>query len=292
MIKEGKIVKAIAGFFYVNSNDVIYECRGSGLLRKANTKPCVGDNVEIKVSDDDEKIATVVKVFKRNNFLIRPNVANVDKVIVVFAIENPKPNLALLDKFLIMLEKQNLEITICVNKIDIGDSDKTIKEVYEKAGYKVIYTSALDEIGIEPLLNELKDNVTVFSGPSGVGKSSLINKLQEDFALEIGEISKKLKRGKHTTRHVELFELKIGGYVLDTPGFSSLELDIIDESDLKHYYREFEAVNGSCKFNTCNHISEPGCQVKQMVEEDEISEKRYENYVNIYNEIKDKVRKW
>ena len=284
---KGIITKGIGGFYYVQTADGLIESRARGVFREDKLKPTIGDKVTIKISDED-KTGYILDIEERSSELIRPAVANVTKAIVVMSVKKPDINLWLMDKFLLMAEYENLDISICINKIDLDmEESNRIKEIYEKAGYKVILTSAENNIGIEELDEELKNNISVFAGPSGAGKSSLLNRVCKDFDLEVGDVSDKTKRGKHTTRHVELLKLTEDSYVLDTPGFSSLKLDFIeDSSEVRHYFREISDYGQDCKFQSCIHDREPGCSVKEHVESGDIDKARYENYLALYEEVK------
>lgn len=289
---EGIIIKGVGGFYYVKTQNGVYECRARGAFREKNITPLVGDRVLIREVDGNKK-GYVEEILKRETELKRPPVANVTQAVIVVSSKAPDYNLWLLDRFLVLAEGVGIKIVIVVNKVDLDDKNiiDNICETYEKARYNVILTSATTYDGIEELKVILEDNITVFAGASGVGKSSLLNRVQPDLKLKTGEISNKTKRGKHTTRHVELLELQTGGYVLDTPGFSSLNLDFIErEEDLKYYFREIEEYSTQCKFSNCLHIGESGCQVLKRVESGEIGKTRYENYLSFINEIKSNRR--
>ena len=289
---EGIIMKGVGGFYYVKTQNGVYECRARGAFREKNITPLVGDRVLIREVDGNKK-GYVEEILKRETELKRPPVANVTQAVIVVSSKAPDYNLWLLDRFLVLAEGVGIKIVIVVNKVDLDDKNiiDNICETYEKARYKVILTSATTYDGIEELKVILEDNITVFAGASGVGKSSLLNRVQPDLKLKTGEISNKTKRGKHTTRHVELLELQTGGYVLDTPGFSSLNLDFIErEGDLKYYFRDIEEYSTQCKFSNCLHIGESGCQVLKRVESGEIGKTRYENYLSFINEIKSNRR--
>lgn len=290
---EGIITKGIGGFYYVRVKDITYECRARGLFRKNNIKPQVGDRVLIRANEQNHT-GYVEEVLPRTTELIRPAVSNVNQAIIVFAIKQPDPNLWLLDRFLLLASSQDLEVVICINKIDIASEEeiKEIKQIYKLAGYKFIATSTLKDVGIEDLKDVLKDKITVFAGPSGVGKSTLLNQVQPNLKLETGSISEKTQRGKHTTRHTELIELEIGGFVLDTPGFSSLDLDFLTEETLEEHFPEIHEVGHLCRFNGCKHLKEPGCKVKESVENGSISESRYNNYTMFINEIIERKRRY
>lgn len=285
---DGIITKGIGGFYYVKTKYGVYECRARGLFREEKITPLVGDRVSIRV-DENSHTGYIEKIYDRNSELIRPPVANVNQAVIVVSINKPKPNFWLLDRFLILAIHEGLDVVICINKIDLASTKEIecIENIYAKAGYKIIGTSCTKKEGIEELKEVLKDRISVFAGASGVGKSSLLNCVQEGLNLKTGEISKKNSRGKHTTRHIELLELGIGGLILDTPGFSSLDIDFIEkEEDLQFYYREILEESSHCRFDTCLHYKEPDCEVKRLVNKGEISKMRYNNYISFIEEIK------
>lgn len=286
---KGKIIKGLSGFYYVDTESGLYECKARGIFRKQKITPLVGDNVEISIVDEENKKGVVETIEERETELVRPPIANVDKALIVFAVKDPKPNLSLLDRFIVHAERENLEIVIIFTKMDLDDGSlDELVEIYEKAGYKVIPVSSEKHINIDKVKEELKGNTVVFAGPSGVGKSSLLNQIDESFQLKTGTVSEKIGRGRHTTRHAELLKLECGGIVADTPGFSSLELDGIDEMELKEYFIEFDKYD-ECKFGSkCVHENEPSCDVKEAVENGEISKQRYESYLQLLNEIRQK----
>ena len=291
---EGRIIKGIGGFYYIETEKGLYECRARGIFRKNKITPLVGDFVKISVVDEDNKKGVVEEIQERKTELVRPPIANVNKALIVFAVKNPTPHLSLLDRFIVLAERENLEIVIILTKIDLDDDNtfEKIKNIYEPCGYKVIGVSNLEKKNIDKVKEELKDNTVVFAGPSGVGKSSLLNQIDSNFQLKTGDVSDKIKRGKHTTRHAELFELKFGGMVADTPGFSSLTLDDIEDIDLKDYFIEFEDYD-DCKFGSrCIHQNEPNCAVKEAVENGEIPKERYESYIQLLNEIRQGKRRY
>lgn len=292
---EGRIIKGIGGFYYVDTDNGLYECRARGIFRKNKITPLVGDRVSISVVDEENKKGVVEEIEKRDTELVRPPIANVDKALIVFAIKNPAPNLSLLDRFIVLAEKENLEIVIVFTKVDLdadGELLEELKSIYEVSGYKVIPVSNKLKLNIDKIKEELKENTVVFAGPSGVGKSSLLNEVDKNFELKTGEVSDKIKRGKHTTRHAELLKLECGGMVADTPGFSSLTLDDIDESELKEYFIEFDKYD-DCRFGSrCIHENEPSCAVKEAVENGDISKKRYESYIQLLNEIRSGKRRY
>ncbi|RKM56463.1 ribosome small subunit-dependent GTPase A [Butyrivibrio sp. X503] len=294
-MNKGRIVKGIAGFYYIETQDTnIYECKAKGIFRKDNIKPLVGDVVGIDIIDEEKKLGNIIEILPRKNLLIRPPVANVDQAVILFAIVKPNPNYNLLDRFLIMMRQQNLPVIICFNKQDIASEEeqKELYDAYEKCGYKVLFISVKEEKGLDELKELLKGKTTTLAGPSGVGKSSLLNKLVPDAQMQIGELSRKIERGKNTTRHSELFfvkELSAGDeqtFVIDTPGFTSLGMFDLTTDNLMNYYPEFEDYEPECRFGGCSHIAEPDCGVKRAVEEGKIAKVRYDNYKVLYEELK------
>ncbi|MFP5111233.1 ribosome small subunit-dependent GTPase A [Bacillaceae bacterium C204] len=287
---EGKIVKALSGFYYVLGNDKLIQCRGRGIFRKNKITPLVGDEVVFQAENDLE--GYIMEVKTRKNELIRPPIANVDQAILVFSAVEPDFSTVLLDRFLVLVEFNRIEPLICITKMDLTNDEekKMIKdyaEQYTAAGYKVILTSSETEAGIELLSPHVDNKISVFAGQSGVGKSSLLNVLRPDLELKTNDISTHLGRGKHTTRHVEL--IKIGnGLIADTPGFSSLEFTNIEAEDLTFCFPEIQRASENCKFRGCLHVSEPKCGVKQAVDSSEIPAYRYEHYLDFLQEIKDR----
>lgn len=290
---QGKIIKGIGGFYYIHAEDAgVYECRAKGIFRKDGKKPLVGDNVEISVLDQEKRTGNVDQILPRKNELIRPAVANVDQALVVFAVSAPKPNLNLLDRFLISMRQQQVPVMICFNKADlVGENElKKLADTYAGCGCEVLFASVLERKGLETIAERLTGCTTVVAGPSGVGKSSLTNYLQPDAGMQVGEISRKIDRGKHTTRHTELIWIGKDTYFLDTPGFSSLYLQNLEREDLKKYFPEFWPYEDHCRFQGCMHISEPDCAVKEALDKGEISRVRYENYLLLAEELKNKKR--
>lgn len=290
---QGKIVKGIAGFYYVHVVESgIYECKAKGAFRKEKIKPLVGDNVEIDILDEEKKLGNIAQILERKNELIRPAVANIDQALVVFAVTKPKPHFNLLDRFLVMMESKEIPVVLVFNKKDIAEEEeiRELKEIYSKCGYRIIFTSAKKEENVELVKSVLEGKTSAVAGPSGVGKSSLINLFQTEVEMETGTISEKIERGKHTTRHSELIPVNENSYIMDTPGFSSLYVNAFEKEELKYYFPEFEPYEGQCKFNGCDHIREPGCAVKKALEEGKIHKIRYQNYTEMYNELKEKKR--
>lgn len=289
----GKIMKGIAGFYYVGVVESgVYECKAKGIFRKDKIKPLVGDDVEIEVLNEEEKLGNIVKILPRCSELIRPAVANIDQALVIFAAREPKPNLSLLDRFLVIMEKQDVPVIICFNKQDLCDEEEVgrLKEIYEACGYPVVLASAKQGEGIEEIKSLLRGKTTTVAGPSGVGKSSLTNLLQNEVQMETGEISKKLGRGRHTTRHSQIIQIEKDTWLYDTPGFTSFYVEEIEKEELRFYFREFSKYEGTCRFQGCTHTHEPGCMVKNALEEGKISKERYENYLELYGELKEKRR--
>lgn len=289
----GKIIKGIAGFYYIHVIDHgVYECKAKGSFRKAGIKPLVGDNVEITILDEEKHIGNIEEILQRQNALVRPAVANVDQAMVIFAVAQPEPHFALLDRFLLSMEQQNVPCLICFNKEDLTDDEGMhyLRGIYEKAGYEVLFTSTKTGQGMDLVREKLTRKTTTVAGPSGVGKSSLVNLLAPDAEMETGSISRKIERGRHTTRHSEILALPNDAYIIDTPGFSSLELFLEEASKLENLYPEFESLIGQCRFTGCAHIHEPDCAVKEAVDQGSISKERYENYCLFYEELKQKEK--
>lgn len=287
---QGKIIKGIAGFYYVYTASGLFECKAKGIFRKEQKKPLVGDLVEMVPVDVEKMTGNITKILPRKNTLIRPASANVDQALVIFAIVKPNPNYNLLDRFLITMEEQSLPCLICFNKQDIATEEEKqeLIEAYGKSGYEVLFVSGKLQEGIDTIRERLQGKTTVVAGPSGVGKSTIINALYPQANMETGEISRKIERGKHTTRHAELFALSEDTFILDTPGFTSLSLGEMEKEELQGFYPEFAPYEKYCKFAGCSHISEPVCGVKDALEKGDISRVRYENYKVLYEEIKNR----
>ena len=284
---KGKIIKGIGGFYYIKvSNGTVYECKARGIFRKDRIKPMIGDDVEIFVENGK---GSIEKIFPRKSILVRPPVANIDILVIVAATANPDPNLFLIDKLLVNSEVNNITPIICINKSDISSAE-ALRKIYKNSGYTVVVTSVATVEGFDKLMPYLKDKTSAFAGLSGVGKSSILNKIT-DTVQKTGSVSGKIKRGKHTTRHVELLELECGGYVLDTPGFSSFEVMTVKAGELYKYFPEMNKLGDSCRFKGCSHISEPGCVIKELVSNGKISASRYKSYTELYNQLKN-IKDW
>ena len=279
--KHGRIIKGIGGLYYIDTDEGIFFCRAKGLFRKLGVEPIIGDFVTISVISSQLKEGIILEISPRFNQLLRPKVSNINQSVLVFSTTDPPINLDLLDRLTILSEEQDLNVIIVLNKIDKLPYSK-VKEIYEKIGYCVIYTSVIKKEGLDKLVTLLNGKVTVFCGPSGVGKSSLINCIVPDAYMEVGEISQKGKRGRHTTRFSKLIKTE-NGYIVDSPGFSSLNLNF-EKKLLAKYFREFLPYINNCRFKDCNHIQEPDCNVKQNVP-NVITKERYERYVTLYKEL-------
>ena len=291
---QGKIVKGISGFYYVHVVGTgIYECKAKGVFRNRKVKPLVGDNVEIVVLDEEKHLGNVEEILPRKNELIRPAVSNIDMALVIFAAAKPDPNFNLLDRFLCMMEYQKVPVTICFNKCDLVSEEEkeNLQKIYAPAGYDILFTSVKTGENIDRLKALLAEKTTTVAGPSGVGKSSLINELQTDVRMQTGAISDKIGRGKHTTRHSKIISIGQDTYIMDTPGFSSMDLPGFEKEDLWTCYPEFVPYEPECRFIGCSHIGEPDCGVKNALAEGKISRVRYDNYVMLYDEMKN-IRKY
>ena len=289
---KGKIIKSIAGFYEVHTGDEIYRCRARGVFRALGVKPLVGDDVEIEITDTVSvpKEGNVVRLFPRRNELVRPNVANVYQALLIFAITHPAPSYNMLDRFLITMNQKGLPAVLCFNKQDLATEEeiRELRETYEACGCKVLFVSVLSPDTLGGLKEILRGRTTVLTGPSGVGKSTLINTICPGARMETGELSRKISRGKNTTRHVELLAGGEETYLVDTPGFTSLYLMDMEAEELRHYYPEFDEYEGKCRFDGCVHQKEPGCAVRQALEEGKISRIRYRNYSELFEELKNR----
>lgn len=288
---EGKIIKGIGGFYYVKTKEEVIECKARGKFRHKDMKPMVGDDVIINISNGK---GVIEDILERSSELIRPTVANVTQAFVVFAIKNPDINFDLLNRFLILCEHNNIKSIVCLNKEDLATNEEKeeVKKKINDIGYDVLFINAKKAIGIELLKERLESEVTVLCGPSGAGKSTLINTLIDRSHMETGAVSDKIGRGKHTTRHSELIEIE-NGYLVDSPGFSNIDISFIDKDELRYCFPEFEEYNHNCKFRGCLHNKEPQCAVKAAVEEGKINEYRYSFYIRILEELLDgRKNKW
>ena len=287
---KGKIIKSIAGFYEVHTGSEVYRCRARGVFRALGVKPLVGDDVEIEVTDTVSvpMEGNVIRLLPRKNELVRPNVANVDQALLIFAITHPAPSYNMLDRFLITMNQRDLPAILCFNKQDLATEEEIeeLRRTYESCGCRVLFVSVLSPETLGALRLILEGKTTVLTGPSGVGKSTLIKTVVPGARMQTGELSRKISRGRNTTRHVEL--LAAGGetYLVDTPGFTSLYLMDIEADELRHYYPEFEEYEGKCRFAGCVHRKEPGCAVREALEAGKISRIRYENYSELYEEIR------
>jgi ribosome biogenesis GTPase len=291
---QGRIIKGISGFYYVYvAGTGVYECKAKGAFRKMGMKPLVGDRVEIAVIDEKKRTGNVETILPRTIELVRPAVSNIDMALVIFAAAKPDPNFNLLDRFLCMMEYQHVPATICFNKCDLADDDarERLADVYRAAGYDLLFVSAKYNENMDSVKKILQGKTTAVAGPSGVGKSSLINALQSRFHMETGDISAKIERGKNTTRHSQIIPIDDETFIMDTPGFSSMDAPGMEKEDLWRCYPEFVPYEPACRFIGCSHISEPDCGVKKALEEGKISQVRYDNYRLIYNEMKN-LRKY
>lgn len=289
----GKIIKGIAGFYYVEvAGSGIYQSKAKGLFRKEKIKPLVGDEVRITVTHEKDMEANIEEIFPRKNELYRPAVANVDQVLVVMAFADPDPDYGVLDRFLVQMEIAGIHTVICFNKDDLAASGRAeeVKSVYESAGYEVVMASVKEKKGLEELSKKAAGKTTVLAGPSGVGKSSIVNHLSSEKIMETGEISEKLKRGKNTTRHAQLVVIGENTYICDTPGFTSFEAENISSSELRRYFPEIWKYEGECRFNGCAHDKEPDCRVKEAVGRGSISRFRYDSYIRLFSELKEKEK--
>ena len=289
---KGTIIKGIGGFYYVKCDDGIYSCRARGKFRKESLTPIVGDIAHIEVTDKGKKEGYVIEILPRKNELFRPQVSNIDLLLITFATQNPEPSLALIDKLTVTAEARGIPVAICINKCDLNpEKAEEYAKIYTTAGFLVLVLSAETGENVEALKDLLKGKTTALAGSSGVGKSSLLNAIGESFNLKTGGVSDKIQRGKHTTRHTELFPLSFGGFVFDTPGFGSFEIENISYRDLPSLFPEIKAFEGGCRFTGCSHIKEPDCSVKDALSEGKIPQSRYDSYTELYEELK-KIKEW
>ncbi len=288
---EGLIIKATGGFYYVKSGEKIYECRARGVFRKNETSPLVGDRVTVSVLPNEK--GYIYSIHERKNSLVRPPLANLDQLVMVTSVAEPVPNLLVMDKLIAIAEQREVEPVIVFTKTDLADPSH-YSEIYRKAGFRVYEVCATEHKGTDVVLEMLKGKISAFCGNSGAGKSSLLNDIFPNLCLSTAQISKKLGRGRHTTRHTELFEVAEGGYVADTPGFSAIEMErvgVIRKDSLQYCFREFEPYLLKCKFTGCSHVSEKGCAVLEAVKNGTIPESRHKNYCIMYEEAK-QLKEW
>ena len=287
---QGKIIGNISNTYKIKTENKEYEAYARGKFKNEEITPVVGDNVEIEVTDEDKGEAIIEKILPRINYVKRPRIANIDQIIFIISKKDPKPDLLMLDKQLAYAQKLGIQAVIILNKIDLEENYKPIENLYEKIGYKVIVTSAKEKFGIEAVKEVLKNKISVFSGNSGVGKSSIINMIFEEDKTQEGEISKKNKKGKNTTTDTKLYELEKNTYIADTPGFSNFDITEIESSELDKYFIEFKQEIQNCEFIGCTHLKEKNCGIKKALEAGRISKERYDNYCKIYEELKDKEK--
>lgn len=283
---KGRIVKGIGGFYYVYTNVGLFTCKAKGVFRKDGKKPLVGDYVEVAQVPNEDMIGNIEDILPRRNSLIRPNIANIDQALIIFALKDPEPNFVTLDKMILQYKVQEIPVILCFNKEDLVSEDYCSKVLsdYAGCGCELFVTSTVNSEGIDTLKDALSGKTTAVAGPSGAGKSSIVNCLKEGLVMQTGEISVKLARGKHTTRHSEIIPISDDTFIMDTPGFSSFEVSGIVADNLADFYNEFIGFGG-CRFMPCSHTHEPDCEIKCAVKNREISEKRYSNYVYIYEEL-------
>lgn len=285
----GKIIKGIAGFYYVHDrHSKIYECKAKGIFRNQNRKPLVGDDVRFEVLDEEAGTGSIQEILPRRNELIRPAVANVDQTLLVLASKDPDPNYHLLNRFLVMMEEREVPCILTFSKRDLvsPDVEEILAAPYRNTGYPIRFISSLREDGMDEIRTLIRGKTTVLAGPSGVGKSTLLNLLAPEAQMETGEISEKIRRGRHTTRHSEIFWVEEDTFVLDTPGFSTIFPPEVEAEEIRFLFPEMAAKEGNCRFQGCVHINEPDCAVKEAVAAGEIHKVRYADYVSLYGEIK------
>ncbi len=304
MAYRGQIIKAMSGFYYVkpdrdekisnspSEGSGVFQCRAKGVFRRNNITPLVGDRVLFDLTETDDVEGNVTEILERKNFLIRPRVANVDQALVIFALHTPEPATELLDRFLIGMRSKRIPVILVFNKDDLGNEEdiEGFRDIYRNAGVKLLFTSALEYSGIDEVRELLRNKLTTVAGPSGAGKSSLINALSGKELMNTGDLSRKTGRGKQTTRHTELIEIEEGSFIIDTPGFSSLEFDGLEAASLDGLFPEIERYKNECYYIGCSHINEPDCGVKRKLSEGYIPRERYESYVLFYNELSQKRR--
>ena len=285
---EGRIIRGIGGLYYVHTGSAVYGCRARGIFRKDNFKPLPGDFAQISVLDETEKEGVIDRILERKSVLVRPAVANVDQAMVIFSMAAPAPSFNLLDRFLVMMERQGRPPVLVFNKRDLADRKDTdsVRARYAGSGYPIVFVSALEDDDLGEVRDLLRGRTTTVAGPSGVGKSSLINRLQSGIRMDTGAVSERIGRGRHTTRHTELLYVEEGTWILDTPGFSSLELPIMEKEELGSCFPEIRSRQDRCRFALCSHLTEPDCAVRRALEQGAPGRERYENYRLFYEELK------
>ena len=290
---KGIVLSNISDLYKVEVNDKIYDCNARGKFKAGEISPVAGDYVEIEITDEEKLKGVITKIEERRNYLKRPKMSNLTQIIFVISMKLPKPDLELLDKQLVYAEYNKIKPVICLNKIDLENEEKVnhILDIYSSIGYKVIKTNAKENIGVNELKVCLKNNITAFSGNSGVGKSTLINALLGENTTEEGVVSHKNKRGKNTTTQVRLYKIEENSYIADTPGFSTFEITEIEKRDLARYFKEFNQYIEECEYQDCSHIKEENCGVKKALEENKIAKERYERYCKIYDNMKDDIKR-
>lgn len=291
---QGVILRAISSFFYVDTPNGEYECRARGIFKHKNQNLVVGDKVKFSIIDEDTKKGLILESIKRDNLMIRPPIANVTQAILVFSVKSPAPNLGLIDRFIVLAAAQGLDIVICFSKMDLDDENQSeeMLKVYRAIGYPVIPISTPEGLGVEDMKQYLNNHISIVAGPSGSGKSTLINALVEEVELKTGDVSAKIGRGKHTTRHVNLIKIDKNSLIADSPGFSTVTLEALEIGDLKEYFIEFHDFDVDCRFGSdCLHENEPDCEVKLGVSEGKISEVRYKSYLQLLNELRDQKKR-
>ena len=292
---QGLIIENISNLYKIKSGNNIYEAVARGKFKNDNITPVVGDNVEIDITDEENKKAVIEKILDRKIYVKRPKIANITQMVFVLSSKDPKPDILMLDKQLAFAEFLGVKSIIVLNKTDLDNKKQfeEIKKDYEKIGYKVIETQAKEGIGVDELKEKLKGNINVFSGNSGVGKSTLINAIFKDKITQEGEISKKNKKGKNTTTYIKLYEIDENTYLADTPGFSTFDISEIESNDLCKFFKEFKKYIKDCEYIGCTHIKEENCGIKRALEDGKITESRYQNFCKIYEDLKEKEkRKW
>ena len=293
-MKQGIIIENISNIFKIICENELYTCDARGKLKKDDIKPVVGDKVNFEITKIEEKTGVIEEILPRKNYIKRPKIANINQIVLVISSKMPKPDLLMLDKQLAFAEYMNIKPVIVINKIDLAkEIAEEIKEQYKFTNYEIIETNAKENVGIYELRNALKNKISVFSGNSGVGKSTLLNDLFEDNLTLEGKISSKNKRGKNTTTTVKLYELEENTFIADSPGFSTFDIYEIETTNLAEYFVEFKEYIENCEFVGCTHIKEESCGIKQALKENKISQNRYERYIKIYEELKDREEhKW